>query len=390
MTVRLPSAPAIEALNRLDFMERVEGAFSERYGFVPSNLSHWNPEPGIARQLAALGWNAQASRTITDYLYPYEVPYHEPTLAKLGEPLDRGCVFTPSGTTSIVNVIAYLSLSGHKRIVGMAPYYFTVEECARTYGLSFSRVYIGSDPTRYLLPDPDGMQLQAGDAVWLTSPVYSASCYFKEAELRAWAAEVRAAGATLVIDESLAFADRAVVRALNDTDNVIAIYVPHKALALNAVRCSFFTVPPHLLHAANQWSDVFAGGLAFGGERAIKHFCSPQFDQSVEIVRRLIASSHRSFRTLVSNFEALRADAAVDGHFVMLFAPKVDQNLEFHGATISKLVHASAASFIPATRYGFPSALGFGLRINLFRLNDEMFGGLYRLADALSSLSSTE
>jgi histidinol-phosphate/aromatic aminotransferase/cobyric acid decarboxylase-like protein len=208
----LPSAPPIEALEQLDELWEIRNAFQERFGFRPENVSHWNPKHRCRTLLENLLPRRELTASIAEYLYSYDVKSHADVLKALGEPTGRGCLFTPSGTTSIVNVLAYLRNTGVSKIAAVRPYYFCFEEFARFCGLQVHNLQLRRTSSTYELPDPG--EIWAGDykAVWLTTPVYCASVYFDEGYLTEWLEQLNAREIIVVADESLAWTKKAIVR----------------------------------------------------------------------------------------------------------------------------------------------------------------------------------
>ena len=94
---------------------------------------------------------------------------------RLKEPASRGLVFTNSGTSSIATVISYLSGVRIRRLHIINPAYHAVEALAKGYGIATSFNSIVRDEGCYALPK--GVTVGEDEALWLTSPIYGASCY---------------------------------------------------------------------------------------------------------------------------------------------------------------------------------------------------------------------
>jgi histidinol-phosphate/aromatic aminotransferase/cobyric acid decarboxylase-like protein len=381
----LSTAPPIEALEWLTALRKLRTEFAETYGFEPENLSHWNPKAQFRGELDALVAPPRSGPSFTDYVYTTDLNHHQEVLDRLHEPGGRSCLFTPSGTTSIGNVIAYLRNIGVTAIGGVRPYYFAFEEFARFCGLDVKSFAVVRDPAgEYQLPPAKAVIDSGCTAVWLTSPVYGTSVYYNGAEVRSWLADLAAADMIVIVDESLAHVDRATIAMATNPDRYFAIYVPHKALSLNGFRFSAVTFPAHLSDSFDQWSDLFSGGLPSDSMAALRHFCSPEYAAAVQTARAQQDRQAAKLRKLVAGMEGADLDPAGDGHFRHVYVPSVPAALQGDMAFLKGIFFTAGASFIPAARFGHPHQSGFCFRVNLLRLDDAAMGGLYRLLRELT------
>jgi histidinol-phosphate/aromatic aminotransferase/cobyric acid decarboxylase-like protein len=381
----LSIAPPIEALEWLTALRKLRTEFGEIYGFEPENLSHWNPKAQFRDELNALVAPPRSSPSFTEYVYTTDLDHHQEVLDRLHEPGGRSCLFTPSGTTSIGNVVAYLRNIGVTSVGAVRPYYFAFEEFAQFCGLVVQPFTVVRDPSgQYHLPSAKAVMDSGCTAVWLTSPVYGTSVYYDDAELRDWLADLAAGGMIVIVDESLAHVDRATIASTSDLDRYFAIYVPHKALSLNGFRFSAMTFPAHLSDSFDQWSDLFSGGLPSDSMAALRHFCSPDYATAVGVARAQQDRQADKLRKLAGGIEGVDLDPTADGHFQHVYVRDVPAALQTDMTFLKGIFFAAGASFIPAARFGHPLQSGFCFRVNLLRLDDAAMGGLYRVLKELT------
>ena len=380
---QLPAPDAILAIEYLREIAAVRTRFEKTFGFALDNLSHWNPKPGLGNQLESFVQQMGGVSDLSTYVYPYDLSSHDQALQKIEGLKDRACVFTPSGTTSIVNAIAYCANSSISNIAIVRPSYFAVEELCRSFDISTHFFDLKRNGRTYSLPKTDDLIASGSQAVWITSPVYCAGVFFEELEITSWINELSEHGVTIFIDESFAPPDRSIVRMLDDSSRVIAIYVPHKSLSLNGFRVSLLTFPKHLEDPFNQWSDAFAGGLPISALEALQHFLSPAFKSAEERFKNLVDRIEEQFLKLIEKFPSTELDHRAFGHLRQVYFTDLDAALQSDMAFLEEVFFDCACGFIPAHRFGFPLETGFSFRVNLLRLDEGGFGGLYRILDKL-------
>ncbi|HEX4693568.1 hypothetical protein [Sphingomonas sp.] len=375
----LPPAPPIASLEWLALLSDIRQRFADRFGYKPDNLSYWNPKPLLGAEVERRITPPRVPGSLTEYTYTSDLDLHADIPRILGEPPGRSCLFTPSGTTSIANVVAYLRNAGVGTIAAVQPHYFAFSEFARFCGVGIASFDVERGADGYHLPSAPQVIASGAGAAWISNPVYGTSVYYDEDELREWLAAVTDSGIIVVVDESLAYADRAVTAVATDASLLIGIYVPHKALSLNGFRFSAVTFPEQLHASLEQWSDLFSGGLSAGNLDAIRHFSNPTFGRDMAIARAIQGELGGRMEMVVSEFSFVEHDRAADGHFRQLYFPALDASWQYNRDFLERLIFATGASFIPSARFSHPASSNFCFRINLFRLDDAGVGALHRL-----------
>ena len=224
--VKLPSPPAIEAISRLADLENLAAHFQQLRGYAPESISHWDPKPEFRDHIesAALQDTHQIG-SLVEYVYSGYVDVDPRIRQRLRESSDRSLLLTPSGTTSIANVLAYLKNIGCEHLHIVAPSYFAVEAVAKTLDIKLSFSEVSRHNGEYFLPNLTGLPF--GSAVWFTFPVYAASCDIQLAQI-AKHIDSLPENSIVVVDEGLAFSDRPSLSATRTNFRIIRIATPHR------------------------------------------------------------------------------------------------------------------------------------------------------------------
>ena len=159
-------------------------ATSPRLTASSRRISPTGTKAPVSRRTGGIGACASICRRVSDYAYSTDLDLHRKALDVLGEPTSRSCLFTPSGTSSTGNMVAYLEeyRGGldwrHQAILFRCRGIRSLLR-PRSSGFLGSKRYTGA----YHLPSARKLIQSGCDAVWLTSPVYGTSVYFREAEI---------------------------------------------------------------------------------------------------------------------------------------------------------------------------------------------------------------
>lgn len=266
---RIPPPAGIEAITRLEEIEEIASEFEQRNGYAPELLSHWDPKPAFEATVEAWVSQATTARTsLVQYAFSSYLAKESRLFTRLKEPASRGLVFTNSGTSSIATVISYLSGVRIRRLHIINPAYHAVEALAKGYGIATSFDSIVRDEGCYALPK--GVTVGEDEALWLTSPIYGASCYLDAVRV-GHVIDALPPSVIVIVDESLAYLDRGVLTSTRSLDRVIRIVTPHKPLCVNGEKVSIITTPAHL-EEGNQYSLRMRCRRHWRGR-----FASPQF-----------------------------------------------------------------------------------------------------------------
>ena len=377
----------IAAIARLDELERLGETFARQAGYEPELLSHWDAKQEIQREVET--WLASAPRDASRVAYAFS-SYLELEDRDLRERLleegDRGLVLTATGTTAIATVLMHLKNSGVDHLSVVTPAYFAVEALCQSLGLAVSFASIVRHAAQYRLPQE--VELGPRSAVWLTMPVFGTSCYVDPAGIAGFI-DALPTSVAVVMDEGLAFPDRPSLRRTRTMDRVIRIVTPNKAICINGEKVSFISAPRSAVDTLNDWSECVSGGIGASGMNALHFFRSAAFPATLGYARRVQAELRARMISVLHGLSAYQLDEGTDGHFVMIYWPKLPMSLLEHHESVLGLMAETGASAIPASRNKHPERYGLCFRVNLMRLDNAGLGALRRFAVALEAASAS-
>jgi histidinol-phosphate/aromatic aminotransferase/cobyric acid decarboxylase-like protein len=382
-TPKIAPPPGIEAVSKLNDLERLADEFLDRTGYAPELLSHWNPKPSFSSQIESWIALPEIPTNLVDYVYSSDICLDDRVRARLSENDDRSVLLTPSGTVSVVNACAYLKNIGTKHLVIVTPAYFAVEAVATALGMSVSFVGPSRDKNGYKLPGEIPTIKERNTATWFTFPVYGASTYFAPEDV-AKVIDSLPPEMIAVVDESLAYPDRPSLRTTKTLYRILRISTPHKALSINGEKISFLTFPSHLFENLDAWSDCFSGSIGATGLRALAFIADNAFEVAVKRTRSLTRINLAKLRKLLSTKCGVSTDEDTDGYFVTLYWQSLSASLGESHAFLRDILMASGALPIPSSRNRHPPKCGLCFRVNLFRLDDAALGAASRLVDAIN------
>ena len=375
----------IPELLLLEDIEALSEAYRREFGQPPINLSTWDPSfqllDGLEPKPPAMrsdGW--------IDYSFSYDLDERAELIAKFG--FDQklfGGLATHSGSTAIISVINWLRAIRCKRILIIAPRYFSVPHALNVFDIEYDLLHVRRTPAGYVLPDIKDVTAANCDAVWITHPVYCTSVDFNGSVLNTIRALVHRHKLICVVDECLSEPGRYISASLAESGPVTAIFAPHKAVCINGLKFGFVAFPAEHQRHFDAWSDVWNGCLPASSVLAVRHFLSPDFERYRGDFKSKIANSHALLRSIVGKFPNLSLDSGADGYLVSVFVPRLSHDLGTNLPFLRDATWSSGASFIAGARNELDPASGLSFRVNLSNLDQGAAGALARLCDWLNT-----
>lgn len=358
-------------------VEDVAAGYQSRHGCLPTNVSHWDPSPefeNMMNRTLAMPVNGSA----IPYLYAPDAQQMEATLATIGT-LSSALMTTPSGTVSIACVLFWLASTNVRRLMIVAPAYFSVGLLAEALGFDVQVATMRRLNGAYALPT---IPLNV-DAVWITNPTYCTTHYLTQAQLRQLR-DLLEEDIYVVADEPMSFPHENAGRSLAAHKRFIGIYSPHKAIGINGLKCSLVACDESVRREMIDIFDAFVGGLPLSAMTAIAHLVSPNFGICAAAYESYIRTAYDRVHDVVTMYPALSLDTFARTNFVSVFAPpmaaKLGESVEF----LTEASEATAALAYPAIIHSFGEECGFGFRINLTGVNDQFIAALRRWCDFLN------
>jgi histidinol-phosphate/aromatic aminotransferase/cobyric acid decarboxylase-like protein len=371
--MRVPELAWLEVFNGL------ATRYETHYGEKPLNLSHWDPSP----EWEAISCGVRLSTTdVATYIYSELLDIHPSIRQKIGVSSDgKSSFLCNSGTAGIACALNYLKRMDVRKLHVISPSYYALDHQAAVFGITLERSFVRRRNRRYSLPAM-AATCEPGSVIWVTNPIFCTSCYYGEEDLRLLN-ELLEAGVWVFADECLAMHGRELGRTLGHHERFVGIYTPHKSICINGMKFSVL-IGPAAAHAAFQeWSDVFAGGLAVSTLMAVKHFLTAQYEDVQELVRRGLTQNLGRMQALLDRFSYVESDQGIDGHFTMCFIPHIRAEMGVSPEFLWNVISTSGSSFYPGIRNHFDPRWGFCFRTNLARYSPRFEASLHRVLLAL-------
>jgi len=377
------TAPLVD-VDPISFIEEIEEAYIERHGASPVHLSHWDPARAY-REVLNSALRLPRGEDAFRYWFTYEMQELKSAVGqRLALTPGSGVrLFTNSSTVSTIAVVHWLRNVGVRRMVILAPFYFSVLRACDALGVACEIVpltrHFDGDSTRYRIPTQ--LPIGDGDCLWVTNPVYSSGGYISGArdELSSIAD-----GTFVVLDETLSDSSLGLAQTLSSNSRIVALHSPHKGLNINGVKFSCVIGTEDCQDHLDQWSDVLTGGLAASAVTAIRHFLSPNFETCCKEFRSFTRVAHLRLRQICNSSGAARFDDWESGNFVACYSPLIDGGIGFSSERMNDLVEKTASIVFPTACSFADPAWGFGFRLNLTRFDQQFSAAFRRLVSYLS------
>ena len=282
--------PFINEIFVMDDIFAFEEQAAKKYHIPIPNVSHWDSSSAFQRQMSralvlpepSLPWNYY-------YTYSISAENRQQVLQNLGVPSD--CLATVMGlllqssTIAIVNMINLLVHHHQKRLCILQPSYFSVASCCSMFSLNYGIEQISFAQGHPQIP-LDRILAGGYDCIWITSPIFCTGYYPDETHIRD-IAQLRAAGMTVIFDESLALPGKELIRSFPVDHKLFAIYSPHKAISINGLKFA-------VIVCEKRYEDFWSSGWMCSQGRLVDQIgmqCSTTSPQIIWIVAILCINS---------------------------------------------------------------------------------------------------
>ena len=372
----------------LDEIFSIEQKARLKYGLPIPNVSHWDSSPAFQRSMAQ-ALSLPQSSFLWDYYYTYSIPKDDrlQVLKQLGvKPQNLTSamgLFLQSSTIAIVNMINLLVQYHYKKLCILQPSYFSVESCCNALSLPYGKEWISFAENRPKIP-ADEILSGGYDCVWITSPIFCTSYYYDDDCLHTINL-LREAGLTLILDESLALPGRELIRTFQPSQDLFAIYSPHKAISINGMKFAVIVSDIVYEDFLEQWVDILSGALGSSNRDAIFHYISSNYlENCYTAYETYINYAKEAISEILKKFPLASMLPDTIGHYINIFVgiKNIDQSMILD--IISDVVDHTFASFIPSSLNGFDMRQSLSFRINLTGDITETRGAVGRILDYLS------
>lgn len=379
----------IDEIFVMDDIFTLERKVAQKYGCPIFNVSHWDSSTAFQKHMAQ-ALILPAPSLPWDYYYTYSISEadRQQVLKNLGVSPNQLSstmgLLVQSSTIAIVNMINLLVHYHRKRLCILQPAYFSVASCCSMFSLEYGTEQITFINGRPKIPIKQIIAKEY-DCIWITSPVFCTG-YYPDDEYIRDIAYLKAAGLTLVFDESLALPKKELIRTFPIDEKVFAIYSPHKAISINGLKFAVIVCKKSNDTFLEQWVDVFAGALGGSNRDAIFHYVSQNYiNDCYPAYQSYIEKNKTSIHQLVAQFPYTSVLPDTDGHYISIFTDLQIQKKTDLLYLMENTIQATMASFIPSVLNGFDPCQGFSFRVNLTGDSLELEGAVGRILQYLNT-----
>lgn len=207
----------------MDFLQdikSIQSNYLSDFGHMPFNVSDWNPSNEFKLKVQHVSEMKNSFNSI-DYVFSYTFneDSHNNILKKLGydNSLDkRAILITPNGSSSIRNVLHWLKENKFNKLLAISPTYFTVFCGCNDYGIDCKEIFLQRENYSFFVEETELFDnVKQVDAIWITSPIYCTSTYFKDTMINNFI-KILEMGKYIIADESLCISGHELIRKLGD------------------------------------------------------------------------------------------------------------------------------------------------------------------------------
>ena len=373
----------IQRLSDIDYINELEQNFAQEYGIRPYNISSWHISNSFREEMLRSIELPHLGNKI-DYLYTYnlDVELKKEVIIKLGgRPENSMLLVTPNNTISIINVSNLLREYGYQNICIVNPAYFSVAHVMKSMGMDFNIESMVRENQRYSFP-LDKIVARHYDAVWITSPIYSAGVYLDPVEIAKIQTLINQ-GIMVIADESFALNGCELISALEPREHFIGIYSPHKAICCNGIKFSAVLASSLYEDFLEQWVDVLSGNLPPSSVVAVSHFVSRNYDHCTEVFCHKMQSTRLAIEKGLIE-KGINTDFNSIGNLTTLYFENIPFQDKIAKDFYIQMYRQTYTSIYPGYLNGFGPDIGFCFRINLALDSLEFHQALQRITIYLS------
>lgn len=354
----------IPHLEEIKEIRRLEQIVSKETDIPIYDLSHWNAGDEYIRHMMSQ-YKISSSLNCFEYHYSYEFDHElkQRIINRLTHTSTIGynCVLTHNSTAAICCIGDYLKKKHYKKICVIEPAYFSIYSCLLSFGLNVFKESIVIDSNNKVVFPYENIIKNKYDAVWITSPIFSTGIYFDDVSAIHSLAQK---GVLLLVDESASSPNHSLFSQLYSTENVIAIFSPHKYLSINSTKFAAIICPFSVSDYLEDWIDVFIGSLPMSSCIAIEHFMSSNFVTCVDIHDEFVKNNLK----IVNELCTIYPDNYYNGeetNYITIRNETIPFIDSLDKIDMLKIMRSTHVSFIPGYINGFSKKWGFCYRINL-------------------------
>lgn len=355
----------IPELSTLDYLFKLENKYENKYGLKPYNVSDWNPSEEFVNNIISKLEIPKLKNAI-DYAFSYTNKNKKHILKTLGFDYNKkGCLITPSGSTSILCSINWLNLLGINNINVISPAYFSLFHNCENFNIHVQEHYMLRCNDKFKLPN---LPIEDEAPVWITNPIYCTGVHLNnEAYIYHLKDIMDKQNRFLIADECLAMRGNELSHVIGDNKKFIGIYAPHKTISVNGIKFSIIVFDKLFQVFFDQWSDILYGCLPLSSLSAIKHYISDNFIEYQTLFLHNTTNAFNFIKNICSSKKNIKIDNDVNGYLATIYTPNITKEKFTDDGFIWEIMEQTGGSFIMGHRNHFDPDYGMCFRVNLAR-----------------------
>lgn len=375
-------------MNANIFLEDIEKVVCNQKKFGLINLSDWNPSTDFIQNVASTLPNKFIQNGIS-YIFSSEInnEMKEKVKLKLGFNANNqvDISFFDSGSLSIMNVIHLLSTLGIHDIAIINPSYFSIEHICKDYLINCHYIDLIKSKSNFKLSYDCEEIVKKYHCIWITNPIYCTGIYLDVQFVKQITNLIKNEDTILVVDESLGEPQHLLSPKI-PIKQCITIVSPHKALCTNGIKFSAIIFPKKYHQVVDIWSDIISGCLSLSSLTAIHHFLSPEYDEYLICVKRLIENNRKKVIKILKKYQ-IQYDVLSRSYLLSIYFINLPYDYFDNETNMINFINNTAAYFIPNSRNHFPKSTGLSFRLNLCNVSVKYLYALERAVIYLKGLS---
>lgn len=375
-------------IKRLSYLEKIDietEKFRKKTRLAIPNVSGWE----ISKEykdiiLESFDYPLYADYNPIDYVYSYNLKPEQRhgLIHNFGGNEKNALLLTPNNTISLTNVVNFISHFCNKNIGLLLPCYFTLPNLLNVWGLPYVNLSILRTETGYHLPKEE-IKRNKCQVLILTSPVFSTGKYLEQNDIDFLDSFLRE-GNYIISDESLAAPNKELIRDLGKSPNFIGIYSPHKFIHFNSFKFSCIIYNEQFEDFFDQWNDVYSGSLNITNLKAIEHYLSANYQETLKKFYAFTNSKRLELLDMIRFFSQFETDENSLGDFQCIYNKRLPYEVGNDLSFIKNIIKDTKSVFYPGSLHGFQEKHGFAFRVNLCSYTTEVSNSLLKIFDYLS------
>lgn len=367
----------INEIFEIDKILNEEKRILQKKSMEITNISYWNASK-YYQEYMIKNIRLVDTLNIFDYIYTYDIDksIRKKILQKLGiaDTEHCMCLLTPSSTISITNIVNFLKLNNYKKICIIEPSYFSVEQSCIAFNFRYEKASLVYNNGCYIIPEKYILENNF-DAVWITSPVYSAGVALDVGQIK----KLIDAKILVIADETLSLPGQELCRIIPINQYFFSIYSPHKALFINNIKFSMIVCPVANDDFFEQWIDVLGGGLLHSNVMAISHYLSDNFEDCTNKCIEWYEKNLHIIDYTLKSFDKVECNTNQVGAYKMIYLDSND-NISFNSTQeIINIMNEDYVSYIPGIYNGHSCIKNNSFRVNLSYNPYQVQNALFRI-----------